>query len=636
MALATRTQIINIKATPTAKDIQRQLEQVKRQLSREARLFQQIIVSTWSRLGLAHVKGDMADSPGKLRKVEFERICIDPTSPETIKLKLKINHRTLFGWRSALPYRVRTADLVSEETIYELEKAIDREIRVIDTPDNGVWIEIDRTAGAGGIPKHVPYRETLPNYPQDMSRGTLCLGYGQRRSPHFIDLDDHPHMLIAGATMSGKSNMVNNFICSLMLFSDPDELKFLFVDLKRVEFNFYKRSPHLYGPVITEADAAIEALRSLLQEMDKRTRMFGARECKKLSTWNRLYPEDRLPRVILVIDEFAALRYHEAKKTVAQPAASLVTNITNLGRAVGIHLWVCTQYPVSDVIGNSVRINMPLVIAGRVQNGVQSRVILDNNDAASLPNIPGRMMYQSGLIQNEIQAPFVEDDDVRWAVAIARGKYEGILSLDNDAPQIVFEHLAKFIGDRGGALNLDVGKQLMEYGIPPDAFKRFGRDLIKLGAVTVDGTTYRVTKEENTFRVIPDLLPATTEGEMSDGNTVSTPLRLILPTSVPDSTDGQGTDNQSNDDPQPKPYNPTSEFATECLLRKEHTRTPAIDIWSAYLTYCNQRQEQPMTRTSFGKALGELFDKERKGGSVFYVNVELSPVWAVIARNSAA
>jgi hypothetical protein len=342
-----------------------------------------------------------------------------------------------------------------------------------------------------------------------MSRGTLFLGYGERRTPHFVDLDDNPHLLIAGATRSGKSNMANNLICSLLLFTDPDELKFIFVDLKRVEFNFYKKAPHNYSAVISEAEAAIEVLHELLVEMDRRTRLMADREVKNLGSWNRQFPNERMPRIVLVIDEFAALRYHNNKKGIADPASTLVTNITNLGRAVGIHLWVCTQYPVKEVIGNSVRVNMPLIISGRVENWVQSNVILGNDAAAYLPKIPGRMVYKSGLDQFEIQTPFVEDDDVRWTVGIARGKYEGLLSLDNDAPQIIHEHLAKYIGDRGGALSDHTGQQLKQLGIPFDAYKRFRVRLVKEGGVTVDGTVYRVKKERNTYRIVADALPET-------------------------------------------------------------------------------------------------------------------------------
>lgn len=619
MALATQ---INVKVTVSPKQSAREIGRVKKQLEHDARLYQQIITATWSRLGLAHVKGDMADKPGRLQKVQFESILIDPSNPELIWFKIMINRRGLFGWKSALPYQVRTADLIDPRTIYELEKALDHEVTVVDTPDRGVYIVVNRLAGAGGIPKTVPFRNTLEGYPADMSKGTVLLGFGERRVPHFIDLDEYIHILIAGSSKSGKSNMLNNLICSLMLFTDPDDLKFLFIDLKQVEFNFYKKAPHLYGPVITEAEDALDALRQLLSEMDRRTHMFAQRECKQLSTWNNRFPERTLPRIILVIDEFSTLMYHSS--TVAKTTEALVTTITNKGRAVGIHVWVCTQLPLRRVVPSSIRANMPLIIAGRVQNYVESQVILGNDEASKLPQIPGRMLMQAGLDRFQIQAPFISDNDVRWAIGIARGKYEGILSMDNDAPQIIFDHLVKFLGDRGGALTEFVARELRDhYGIPVEVFKAFCKQLVRLGAVSVYGTTYSVQKDHHAYRIVaeieveqeakaedaPKLLPAltlTTLAECIESFLASMRyLKTIQPI--------QG---------------PLDAYAAECIVKDPDGRTSARTLYDVYKLHCKANSLKPVSQRVFGETLAEMgLERLKTGGKMVWLGIVLSPTW---------
>lgn len=619
------TAAIPVRARPDPKAEQRRLDKLKRQLEQEAALYAKIIIANWAGMGYAHVKEDMADKRGRLQRVRLERTFIDIRAPEIIWFKIQINRRTLFGYKRVIPYQVRVAELIDEGTIYELEHAIGRQITVIDDPTNGVYIGVNRLVGAGRIPKDVTYRETLALYPYDMSRGTLFLGVGERRSSHFIDLDDHPHVLIAGQTGSGKSNMVNNLICSLMILTDPDDLKFVLIDLKRVEFNFYKRAAHLYSDVIADAETALTALRNLLKEMDQRQKKFADRECKNLSTWNRLYPEESLPRVILVIDEFAALMLVDNKK-MAQSVRVLIENMTNLGRSLGLHIWICTQYPISDVISNRIRINMPLIIAGRVQNMTQSRVILDNGDAAKLPMIKGRMVYQSGLDQHEIQTPFISDDDVRWAISIARGKYEGVLSMDADAPAIVPENLAKFIGDRGGALSDHVGHKLKEYGVTFEAYKRFRAAIIKQKIVTVAGYTYRIEKQSNTYRIVADLAPTVDRAPVAKVE----PSRWILLANVPSTIAEMEAAKIAAESIQVTPQSPIARFMGDCVIKHIGARSTAKDLYAAYKRHCESLNIGPISQKSFGTALAELgFGRLKSDGKIVWLDLELSPFWRV-------
>jgi hypothetical protein len=424
-----------------------------RTLEKEAKLFGELIQDCYTRLGEAHIPRSVIESSegrrrrrAKVQKVQFE-VC--KTTPEVLHYKIKVRRRSfLRPWilKNALPYRVFLGDLVREETIRELEFATERHVEAVhDDPRYGAWIQVYRNQAVGGIPKNVAYADMLEKYPADMSYGHIVLGVGVNRTVHAVTIEEHPHTLIGGSNGSGKSNMVNQLICSLLRFTDPNDLKFILIDLKRLEFSYYKRCGHLHKPIVVEADDAIDSLQELVNEIRNRTALMDER-AKKLSEFNELYPGERLPRLVCVIDEFAELMFG-ADASVAKEAERLVKRISNLGRAVGIHLWICTQRPDRNVVSNAVKINMPLVIAGRTQNAAQSGVILGNGEAATLPLVPGRMIYQSGSQQHVIQAPYISRDEILESVAISSGRAAGVISIEHTDPVIVRDGLIKFLAE---------------------------------------------------------------------------------------------------------------------------------------------------------------------------------------------
>jgi hypothetical protein len=433
---------------------ERQAERaLKRELAKEAKLFAELIQDCYTRLGEAHIPRSVVESSegrrrrsAKVQKVQFE-VC--KTTPEVLHFKIKVRRRSVLRpWilKNALPYRVFVGDLVRDETIRELEFATERHVEAIhDDPRYGAWIQVYRNQGVGGIPKNVLYRDMLEKYPADMSYGHIVLGVGINRAVHAVSIEEHPHTLIGGSNGSGKSNMVNQLICSLLRFTDPADLKFILIDLKRLEFSYYKRCGHLHKPIVVEAEDAIDSLQELVNEIKRRTALMDER-AKKLSEFNELYPNERLPRLICVIDEFAELMFG-ADANVAKEAERLVKRISNLGRAVGIHLWICTQRPDSHVISNAVKINMPLVIAGRTQNAAQSGVILGNGEAAKLPLVPGRMIYQSGSQQHVIQAPYISREEILESVAISSGRAAGIIAIEHTDPIIIRDGLIKYLAE---------------------------------------------------------------------------------------------------------------------------------------------------------------------------------------------
>ena len=183
-----------------------------------------------------------------------------------------------------------------------------------------------------------------------------------------------------------------------------------------------------------------------------------------------------------MIDEFAELVLASGVK-IAKVILDLVTRITNLGRAVGVHTIVCTQRPATSVLPNSIKVNMPLIIAGRVQSPHQSQVILDNGDASRLPSQPkGRMIYVSGSDRHEIQTPLISDDDVLESVAIAKGKGAGLIKLAGNDVVLEKEALYAYITLKAQSGDLSgLAEELRELGISMKAFRAFVAELKGLG-----------------------------------------------------------------------------------------------------------------------------------------------------------
>lgn len=230
-------------------------------------------------------------------------------------------------------------------------------------------------------------------------------------------IDKMPHLLIAGATGSGKSVCMNSIICSLLLRTKPDQVKMLLVDPKKVEFTPYKSIPHLIGPVINDAAEANNALKVIVRIMDERYNIFAANGVRNIAGYHAFLkkktPEeqkrmDPMPYIVVIIDELADLMLVAGKEVEAS-----IQRITQLARAAGIHLIVATQRPSTDVITGIIKANIPSRIAFSVSSGIDSRTILDHVGAERLLG-NGDMLYLP-IGQNSptrIQGVFVTDEEV--------------------------------------------------------------------------------------------------------------------------------------------------------------------------------------------------------------------------------
>ena len=227
----------------------------------------------------------------------------------------------------------------------------------------------------------VAIREILDSLPQ---RGTvpplhMALGKDITGRPVFGDLGKMPHLLVAGATGSGKSVCLNTIIASLLVSATPDQVQMLFIDPKRVELTVYNGIPHLIKDVITDARLAAGALFEMTKEMDGRYERFAKAGVRKIEEYNAKFPEEKLPYVVIIIDELADLMLIAPAKV-----ETTICRLAQLARATGIHLVVATQRPSVDVITGIIKANIPSRIAFAVSSQVDSRTIIDMAGAERL------------------------------------------------------------------------------------------------------------------------------------------------------------------------------------------------------------------------------------------------------------
>lgn len=253
----------------------------------------------------------------------------------------------------------------------------------------------------------------IPSSLQD-KKTLFALGKDLMGNSVYGELSKMPHLLIAGATGSGKSVCVNAIISSLLLRSRPDEVKLILIDPKKVEFTPYNDIPHLIAPVITDGDLANKALKVVVEMMDARYDLFGTIGVRNIDGFNAYvanHPDDSfnpMPRLVVIIDELADLMLVAAKDVEAS-----IQRITQLARAAGIHLVVATQRPSVDVITGVIKANIPSRIAFAVSQAVDSRTILDQAGAERLLG-NGDMLYlpNGQTSPTRIQGVFITDDEV--------------------------------------------------------------------------------------------------------------------------------------------------------------------------------------------------------------------------------
>ncbi len=264
-----------------------------------------------------------------------------------------------------------------------------------------------------------------PSYQQAPSKLSIALGKDISGEPIVADLAKMPHLLVAGATGSGKSVCINGIITSLLYKARPDEVKLMMIDPKMVELNVYNGIPHLLTPVVTDPRKAAVALKKVVTEMEKRYELFAKNGARDIERYNQIVAEQNdggslmpLPYIVVIVDELADLM-------MVAPAdvEDAICRLAQMARAAGIHLIIATQRPSVDVITGVIKANIPSRIAFAVSSQADSRTILDMGGADKLLG-RGDMLYLPVGASKPIrvQGAFLSDEEVELVVKYVKSQ----------------------------------------------------------------------------------------------------------------------------------------------------------------------------------------------------------------------
>ena len=268
----------------------------------------------------------------------------------------------------------------------------------------------------------VKIREILESEAYDKRKNNLYISLGRDVAgmPLMANLAKMPHLLIAGATGSGKSVCINNIIVSLIYQNSPDELKFIMIDPKRVELAAYNDIPHLLTPVVHETDKTINALRWAVKEMDERYKLLQAAGKKNIESYNKSVIVNKIPYIVIIIDELADLM-----QTAAKEVEAAIIRLAQMARAIGIHLVLATQRPSTNVITGLIKANITSRIAFSVASNIDSRTIIDSAGAEKLLG-NGDMLFVTAELSHpkRIQGSFVSEEEINSVTDYVRSQAE--------------------------------------------------------------------------------------------------------------------------------------------------------------------------------------------------------------------
>lgn len=280
----------------------------------------------------------------------------------------------------------------------------------------------------------VSFKEMMDEMPQNESKSQLMIALGRDISgtSKYAALNKMPHLLVAGATGSGKSVCINTMICSLLMRFSASEVRLLLVDPKKVELARYNGLPHLLAPVVTDPQLASAALKKVVAEMERRYDLFAEAVVRDIETYNEWVVREKekrasegiistlkkMPFIVVILDELADLMM-----VASREVEDSIMRLTQMARASGIHLVVATQRPSTDVITGVIKSNIPSRIAFGVSSGIDSRTILDSVGAEKLLGRGDMLFLPMGdSAATRVQGAFITDDEVARVVEFIKGQ----------------------------------------------------------------------------------------------------------------------------------------------------------------------------------------------------------------------
>jgi len=342
-------------------------------------------------------------------------------------------------------------------TTYEFAPApgikITRIVSLADDLAMGLKAESVRIVGsipgkaALGIEIPNPQREIVyirdiissDTFKNSASKLTIGLGKDVVGQPVIADLAKMPHLLIAGATGSGKSVGINAIICSILFKSTPDEVRFLLIDPKRIELSGYEDIPHLLHPVVVDPKMANRALQWAVREMERRYMLLDEMRVKSFASYNQV-AEDKLPLIVIVVDELADLMMVSSREVEES-----IARLAQMARAAGMHLILATQRPSVDVLTGLIKANFPTRISFKVFSKVDSRTILDMSGAEHLLGDGDSLFMPPGKARMQrIHGAYISEKETERVIEFL--KEQGTASYDESVLEAVEEENSSLNG----------------------------------------------------------------------------------------------------------------------------------------------------------------------------------------------
>lgn len=398
--------------------------ELEKRLRKESEYFAYVIRAKLSQLGIAYRYSD-----GKKERIQEIQYVRSVGTPEAVYLM--VNSRRL-------PRGKYLSDLAREDVLQDLAVACERPVRFRQSVKGGAWFVIERSSGAWGVPRLLKWADVLENWPKSSRKKLLVpMGIGENRKLTYRSLANFPHALIGGATGAGKTTLMHTWASALVMHNRPEEMRIGFIDLKGgVEFVRYKDLPHVVGPdllrnsdgegglngFVKRAEGVVGLLEWMRDEMDYRLFRFEkAGGIQNINIWNYRRRKEKLPRLVLFVDELASLMLDKSLKKHVEP---LLADLTARGRAPGVHVVVATQRPEVRVVSGLIKGNIEVRCAFRVTDNASSMVILDTTEAARFDDSTplGRFIYRRGVEKDELQAAFITPGQM---TQIVRGVREG-------------------------------------------------------------------------------------------------------------------------------------------------------------------------------------------------------------------
>lgn len=476
-------------------------KQLYKVLQAEAKIAGARMIEALTRLGICYEnKKSGGVFTDRFVKVRFSRVLMEPNA-----LWFKVSPR--------LPYGTSYMQLMDEKVTYDLSMSVGKHVVAHYSEPAGFWFMVERAAGKFGIPNHVNLVDMWNAIPESKDRLTIPVGVAQNGRMIFESLSDMIHCMVAGTSGGGKSNFIHVMLTTLIRRNRPDQLKMVLVDLKGgMEFGFYEGTPHLIpvpdvtnSGIVNDREFVPDLFNWLIHEGERRMVLLRESKAQNIAQYNAHRKKNRLPRFVVVIDEWSDVMLSGAGKR----SETLLMNIVQRMRAVGIHVILSTQTPTKQVISLPVRANLPAKFAFPCANQHASIAILGNAMAHNLAPV-GRCIVQSTILgQIQIQTPFIP---LPMVIETVTGAQTGNFTTKSASHDVTPDEVWVWaIRENYGWLSVDMlYKQFRARGLTVDELRGWLAELEAEENHVIDSTIYRVQQSAGNR---PRRLVASEEGD---------------------------------------------------------------------------------------------------------------------------